>query len=101
MEVGVVSGRSCTRGVLIKRASSKSGTLGFNSCSIVPASDYSLPVSIYSILNTFSILFYVDGNAYITTCHEIASSLCHCYCPRANILRPPYFFTHALVLRTR
>lgn len=46
----VRSGRLSARGVLIKRASCKSDILGFNSWSIVSASDYSFSVSIYSIL---------------------------------------------------
>ena len=65
-----MSGRSCTRGVLRKRASSKSGTLGFNSWSIVSASDHTLSVPVYSILDTFSILSYGIGNAQFTTCRD-------------------------------
>lgn len=67
-----MSGRSCTKGVLVKLASSKSSTSGFNSWSIVSASDYSLSVPIYSILDTLSISFYVIGNADITNCHDFA-----------------------------
>ena len=94
-----MSGRSCTKGVLIKRASSKSGTLGFNSWSIVSASDDTLSVPIYSILDTFSILSYLIGNAHITTCRDrLLSATAIARVPMFCDL-PPYVCTHALVLR--
>lgn len=94
-----MSGRSCTGGVLMKRAGSKSGTLGFNSWSIVSASDGALSAPMYSILDTFSILSYVVGNAHITSylpslspaCQRFATSLSvyACTCPWNPIVGNP------------